>query len=237
MQRHYRRWHQNHLEEGERLKFEAASRPYTFKWRENRSRVEERGAKFYKKKGNRTHQNKDKNRKDRKERKEDTRKKERKEDTRKEDTRKEDTRKEERKDTRKEEIEEDAVSIGIEQIEEICSSDERESESESNAEVESVESVETNEEQTEAASPVIEESEICDERQVHLKRRREIDLAEGEEEEEIIIKLRGPRNGFRKIIRVDVVSRFYLTVNDKIKLVRSSTESAYPDQDLKIKEE
>ena len=47
MKSHYQRHHPDYVQEGKRLTYEAASKPYTFRWRNDRSRIEERGARVY----------------------------------------------------------------------------------------------------------------------------------------------------------------------------------------------
>ena len=69
------------------------------------------------------------------------------------------------------------------------------------------------------------------ERQDGLKlklKRTHIDLTDESEEEEVIIRLKKPKLGVRRIVKLEVHSNFYLEGYGKRRLVRSSVDTSYP---------
>ena len=83
----------------------------------------------------------------------------------------------------------------------------------------------------ESQSSSDEEMEGQWERQDGLKlklKRTHIDLTDESEEEEVIIRLKKPKLGVRRIVKVEVHSNFYLEGYGERRLVRSSVDTSYP---------
>ena len=59
-------------------------------------------------------------------------------------------------------------------------------------------------------------------------KRTYIDMADESEEEEIIIRLKKPKLGVRRIVKIEVHSDFFLEGYGEKRLVRSSVDTTYP---------
>ena len=74
-------------------------------------------------------------------------------------------------------------------------------------------------------------------RTLKKKARWEVDMDEDSEEEEIIIRLKKPRLGFRRITRIDVTSQIFVRAYGTTKLVREIKDSSFPDELMDLTEE
>ena len=63
-------------------------------------------------------------------------------------------------------------------------------------------------------------------------KRTYVDLTD-ESEEEVVIRLKKPKLGVRRIVKVEVHSKFYVEGYGETRLVRSCVDTSYPDADGK----
>ena len=135
--------------------------------------------------------------------------------------------------------EEDQMSVVVgessEEGKEEAEKDEKKEEAEKDEKEE--EAKEKNKDQSETEGETYNNSPTITSNRKVSRRTWEIDMAEDSEEEEVIIRLKRPRFGVRRIVRVDVTSRIYATAHSITRMIREIKDSSFPDALLEAKEE
>ena len=72
---------------------------------------------------------------------------------------------------------------------------------------------------------------------LRIKKRLYVEMDDDSDDDELVLRLRRPRIGFRRVIRVDVISRYYVKAFGETRLLRSSTDSMYPEENLRVTKE
>ena len=72
---------------------------------------------------------------------------------------------------------------------------------------------------------------------LRIKKRLYVEMDDDSDDDELVLRLRRPRIGFRRVIRVDVISRYYVEAFGETRLLRSSTDSMYPEENLRVTKE